>query len=330
MGYIDNGKWQGQAEKNFKNGHFIRTDSQFSLPLSNATINSLARHEGRYILIISQSCPWSHRVSLVRALKGLQRRLPLLVAAGPRLEGYALPDQDGKEKIEGNINHIHELYSKTDPTYSGRATVPLLYDLVDQKIICNESKVLMRGLDKVASEKNFTLYPPALSARINSLNARIYNGLSNAVYRAGLARSQAAYREAVDHVFSTLDYLEDLLGTNPFLCGNLLTESDLQLFATLVRFDAVYATHFRCTRRRLADYPFLFPYARRIFNLPGVSDTVNFNAILEGYYVNDGDHNPHKIIADLPLVNWTANSRKSTSDLPSVSARDGRTIPLPT
>ncbi|MFT6558640.1 glutathione S-transferase C-terminal domain-containing protein [Sneathiella sp.] len=329
MGYIDNGKWQKHADKKFNNGHFIRTDSQYSQPLPNAIIDSLNHNEDRYILIISESCPWSHRVVLMRALKGLQTRVPLLIAAGPRLEGYALPDQAGKEKIDGKITHIHELYSKTDSTYSGRATVPLLYDCFTQKIVCNQSTALMRGLDKITSEQDFTLYPTALAARINSLNARIYNGLSNAVYRAGLARSQAAYREAADQVFATLDYLENLLGINPFLCGNLLTESDLQLFATLVRFDAVYATHFRCTRHRLVDYPFLFPYARRIFNLPGVSDTVNFSAILEGYYVNDGDHNPHKIIADLPVTNWTGNSKKSDSDIPLVSARNGRTIPLP-
>ncbi|MEP3245256.1 MAG: glutathione S-transferase C-terminal domain-containing protein [Sneathiella sp.] len=306
MGALIDGKWTEEAEKAFREGAFTRTESIFNQRLSQGVLSSIAAREQRYYLIASLSCPWSHRVILVRALKGLNKKLPLVIAKGPRIEGYAV---DGSEipGLEGkNIHHIHQLYALTDPTYSGRATVPLLWDSKEERIICNSSSPLMRSLDDLMEETSIQLVPSSELHQINCLNTRIHTGLSNAVYRAGLARSQAAYKDAVDHVFATLDFLEDRLSVSRYLCGSQITESDLQLFTTLVRFDAVYATHFRCTRKRLVDYPSLWAYARDIYLLPGVSETVDFSAILDGYYSNDGDINPYGIIADLPTVNWLA------------------------
>ncbi len=310
MGALVKGKWTEESDKLFQKGRFIRQASSYDGPLPDAVINSICSAEGRYILVASLSCPWSHRVALVRAVKNLASSLPLVVAKGPRLQGYAI-EEDTIPGLKGHgIRHLHQLYTLSDPVCSGRSTVPLLWDSQDMKIICNDSAQMMRSLDRVQSDLNVTLTPPPQLHRINSLNTRIHSGLGNAVYRAGLARSQAAYEDAVNHVFSTLDFLDEELRQSRYLCGDLLTESDLQLFTTLVRFDAVYASHFRCTRKRLTDYPALWPYARDLHSLPGISGTVDFPAILDGYYSNDGDHNPYGIIAELPEINWDATHNR--------------------
>ncbi len=306
MGALIDGKWTEESDKLFQRGRFIREASSYDGPFPDTVINSILNAEGRYILVVSLSCPWSHRVALVRSVKNLPPILPLVIATGPRLQGYAL-EGDTIPGLKGHgIRHLHQLYTLSNPLYSGRPTVPLLWDTQDRKIICNDSAQMMRSLDRVRDSLNMTLIPPPQQHRINSLNTRIHSGLSNAVYRAGLARSQAAYEDAVHHVFSTLDFLDEQLRQSRYLCGDLLTESDLQLFATLVRFDAVYASHFRCTRKRLTDYASLWPYARDLYSLPGVTETIDFPAILGGYYSNDGDHNPYGIIAELPMINWDA------------------------
>lgn len=304
MGALIDGKWTEEAEKAFREGAFIQTGSVFNQHLTQEVLSSIAAGERRYYLIASLSCPWSHRIILMRALKRLNKKLPLVIAKGPRIEGYAVDGSEIPGLENRNIHHIHQLYALTDSTYSGRATVPLLWDSAGNRIICNSSSPLMRSLDELMEGTSIQLAPSSKLHQINCLNTRIHAGLSNAVYRAGLARSQAAYKDAVDHVFATLDFLEDRLSASRYLCGPTITESDLQLFTTLVRFDAVYATHFRCTRKRLVDYPALWAYARDIHALPGVSETIDFDAILDGYYSNDGDINPYGIIADLPTTNW--------------------------
>ncbi len=202
----------------------------------------------------------------------------------------------------GHIRHAHQLYSLTDPAYTGRATVPMLWDSKHQMILSNSSADIICAVNQAGGGPD--LLPESLSGEINTLTNEIFDGLSNAVYRAGKAERQDEYDQAVDTVFATMDRLEGRLTDQPFLFGADLTTADIRLFATLVRFDTVYVTHFRCTRRRLVDYPALWRFTRRIYQMPGIKDTVDFDEIRFGYYANDGSHNPFGIIGRQPIIDW--------------------------
>ena len=258
----------------------------------------------------------------MRAVKGLDHLLPVVFAGEPRIEGYALGNGEPME-WSGTpcLRHVHQLYTLSEPGYSGRATVPLLWDTARRQIVSNDSARIMRALDAASSAGRHTLVPGHLAVQINRLNRRIHEGLANAVYRAGLAQRQDAYDDAVADVFETLDELEDRLTDRPlaragsarprlpacYLFGAIVTETDWLLFPTLVRFDPVYATHFRCTRRHLREYPSLWSYARDLWRWPGVSGTIDLASILRGYYLNDGEHNPYGIVAEAPATDWSAD-----------------------
>ncbi len=327
MGMMIDGRWMNEVDRTMQGPGFVRASDGFDCALDEETIDRVEAGRRRYVLVASKSCPWSHRVVLVRALKGLQDRVPLHVAEGPRVEGYGLRLIGPLGKVNGAVpQHLHQLYRRSDPGYTGRATVPLLWDRGEHRILSNNSARLMRSLDRL--EAGFVPAPEDLRARIDGLNADLYRGLGNAVYRAGLAQAQSAYDEAVGAVFDTLDRLETRLAESRFLLGPCLTESDLMAFAALVRFDAVYATHFRCSRRRLADYPHLWGYARDLYLLPGIAATVDFEAILEGYYRNDGDHNPHAIVAERPQADWDAPHGRERFGPALVRSRNSGRMPL--
>lgn len=309
MGMMIDGRWRAET-RSIDAGAFVRRFSVYGEPIEPQVIDAMAAEPGRFHLVASLSCPWSHRTMLVRAFKGLEPRIGLQIAGGQRVEGY--PANGGRPwRVPGttrDIVHLHELYALGDPGYTGGVTVPLLWDAHERRIVSNESAHIMRAFDAVAWTKravpDFTLVPNGKRAAIDSLNMQLHVKLSNAVYRAGMAQRQDAYDAAVDDVFATLDRLEARLARGRLLFGAVLTECDLRLFPTLVRFDAVYHTHFRCTRRRLVDYPNLWAYARDLFALPGVAATVDLDAIREGYYRNDGVHNPYRIVGAAPLVDW--------------------------
>ena len=307
MGMLIEGRWASEADRFIEDGAFVRETGTFDLELDAEDIRALAAEPGRFRLIASRSCPWSHRTLLVRAVKGLERLLPVAIAGEPRIEGYALRDETSAE-WSGilRLRHVHQLYTLGDPGYSGRATVPLLWDTARRRVVSNGSARIMRALDAAAGAERYTLLPGHLAPEIDGLNRRVDKGLANAVYRAGLAQRQDAYDEAVADVFATLDEFEDRLAGRRYLFGSIVTEADWRLFPTLVRFDPVYATHFRCTRRRLRDYPNLWAYARDLRRWPGVSGTIDLTAILHGYYRNDGVHNPHGIVAEGPAADWSA------------------------
>ena len=306
MGMIFEGQWSEQDEI-IRDGAFIRAASTFDHSLSQSVTNEIATGSKRYILVASLSCPWSHRTLLVRNLKKLQNLLPVHIAGGPRVQGYGLLSTG---PLNLPFEHVHQLYTQSEPNVTGRSTVPILWDAKLKQIVSNDSAKIMHGLDQVPTQSTFTLTPARFETDIESLNETIQTNLANAVYRAGLAQKQSAYDEAVKDVFSMLDNLDERLSRQRFLFGKTLTQTDIRLFATLVRFDAVYATHFRCTRKRLVDYQYLWPYARDLYNLPGIADTVDFTAILDGYYSNDGTNNPHAIIAELPQTNWQEPSNR--------------------
>lgn len=300
------GRWTAEVNQPIEQGAFVRAVSVFNEPIAPETIAAIGNTPKRFVLIASSSCPWSHAVLLARAIKQLTV-LPVVRAGGPRNEGYALiepaPWLPGKARA---TKHVHQLYTMTDPHYTGRATVPVLWDTLHERIVSNASEQIVTALDAAPGPRDFTLRPAHLRNDINTLERALHDGLANAVYRAGLAQTQEAYRDAVDAVFNTLETMNERLANQRFLFADILTQSDLRLFATLVRFDTVYATHFRCTRRRLVEFPALWGYTRDLHSLPAISATVDIASILEGYYLNDGENNPHGIVAEAPRIDWHA------------------------
>lgn len=270
-----------------------------------------AAEPGRYHLYISRACPWAHRTAIFRELKGLQDMVGLSVTHWLMADdGWTFDPAPGvvPDPVNG-ARSVWQLYAASDPGYSGRATVPVLWDRQRRCIVSNESADILRmfnsAFDAVGAAPG-EWYPPALRERIDALNARIYDNLNNGVYRAGFATSQEAYEEAVADVFATLDWLEGLLATQPWLCGDTGTEADWRLFTTLVRFDAAYHGHFKCNLRRLVDYPALWAWTRRLYAHPGVAATVDFDHIKRHYYQSHRHINPTGIVPAGPVLDWGA------------------------
>lgn len=308
-----NGKWtedwqpvQAKDEK----GGFVRQISSFrnwitpdgsAGPTGEAGFNAEA---GRYHLYVALICPWASRTLIARKLKKLEDIVSVSVVE-PTLtdQGWRFGDYPGANRDELNgTTYLHELYSRADDDFTGRATVPVLWDKKRKTIVSNESAEIVRmfnsGFGALADE-SVDLYPQALRADIDALNERIYPALNNGVYRAGFATTQLAYDEAYRGVFTMLDELEARLARAPFLFDNGLTEADIRLFVTLVRFDASYHGLFKCNLRRLAEYPSLSAYLKRILAIPGVRDTVNIDHIKKGYY-SIKSLNPNGIVPDGP------------------------------
>lgn len=326
------GRWADE-DRTIQNGKYVRPTSTFARTLDARTIRAIEMEPGRFHLIASLSCPWSHRSTLTRAIKHLEAHIPLHIAGGPRTEGYRLGTPENPWRVPGTddeIEQLHALYRLANPTYTGRATVALLWDAEQRQIVSNESVHILRGLDAVRlpGHQDWTLRPNRLAAQIDEMSDRVQRRLSNAVYRAGKARRQDAYEEAVNEVFDTLDQLDKRLGTSRFLHGAALTESDLRLWPTLARFDAVYHGHFKCSRRRLSDYAHLWAYARDLHAWPGVQGTLNEPAIRAAYYGEDRDLNPFGIVATAPIIDWHAPHERELLADRSVTCRNGDVVPL--
>jgi putative glutathione S-transferase len=293
VGMLVEGVWKDvPRDTNATGGAFVRPESVFRDWVREP-------QAGRYRLYVSKSCPWAHRTLVVRALKGLDKAIAV---------SYAEPymGENGWKFPEG---FLHELYAKAKPGYTGRVTVPVLWDEKDQRIVNNESaeivRMLNREFDALARRKAPDLYPEKLKKEIDWLNERIYRTVNNGVYRAGFATAQEKYEEAVRELFRTLDWLEKRLRGRRWLCGTSFTEADVRLFTTLVRFDAVYYSHFKCNLRRLLDYPNLWRYARRVYALPGVAKTVDMAQIKEHYYRSMKSINPTQIVPKGPLLDFS-------------------------
>ena len=278
-------------------GEFIRPDSGFRDRVAAAEVEP-----GRYRLYVSRACPWAHRTLVVRALKGLDKAIPVFYAAPEMLS-------HGWEYADGGIRYLHELYTRTKPDYTGRVTVPVLWDAKLERIVNNESSEIIRMLntefDRLATRKLADLYPAALRKEIDAVNERVYRSVNNGVYRAGFATAQDKYDQAVTALFATLEWLERRLAKRRWLCGRQFTEADVRLFTTLVRFDAVYYSHFKCNLRRLIDYPRLWRYARRIHALPGVARTVDLDEIKAHYYRSMPEVNPSGVVPKGPRIDFS-------------------------
>ncbi len=311
MGMLVNGHWVDDTDNIIRDGAFKRDLSSFDRDIPDRAFSDPTADNDRYAIIASKSCPWSHRVILVRAVKGLTSHITLKIAGGPRVQGYAVDRSDyAGDALAQPVDHLHQLYTSSDPDYTGRVTIPVFWDRKNGEILSNDSAKIMRGLDCVPDPLDYTLVPDHLYEDIDALNDQIHGKLSNAVYRAGLAQKQQAYDEAIDDVFGTLATLEERLTTRRYMLGQVITETDWRLFPTLARFDLVYATHFRCTRKRLVDYPNLWAYARDLYSWQNVAETAFFQENLEGYYLNDGDHNPHNIVGARPDTDWGARHHR--------------------
>jgi putative glutathione S-transferase len=266
---------------------------------------------GRYHLYVSLACPWAHRAVIVRRLLGLEDVISISVVDPIRDDrGWAFRDGPGysHDPVNG-FAFLSQAYLTTDPDYTGRYTVPCIWDRTTGRLVTNNFPDIT-----IDFETQFTrfqrpgapdLYPEALRAEIDQVNDLIYADVNNGVYKAGFATSQAAYEQAVDALFARLDWLEARLARQRFLLGEQITEADIRLFTTLVRFDAVYYGHFKCNLRRLVDYPNLWGYARDLFRRPGFGDTVNFDHIKRHYYMTHDQINPSRIVPKGPIVDWS-------------------------
>ncbi len=315
MGLLINGEWQEQEPVTNKDGQFERRDSAFRNwitpdgrpgPTGQDGFRAMA---GRYHLYVSLACPWAHRTLIMRALKGLRDIIPISVTHWLMGEnGWTFAPGDGviPDPLY-NSRYLYELYTRADDEHSGKATVPVLWDQHTQTIVNNESADIIRMLNTAfdhVGAKPGDYYPQPLRAEINAVNQRIYDTLNNGVYKAGFATTQSAYQAAVEPLFATLDWLEDQLSQSRFLCGEALTEADIRLFTTLVRFDPVYHGHFKCNIRRIVDYRNLWAYARDIYQIPGVAETVDFGHIKRHYYMSHRRINPTGIVPVGPELDF--------------------------
>jgi glutathionyl-hydroquinone reductase len=264
---------------------------------------------GRYHLYVSLACPWAHRTLIMRVLKGLEQIIPVSVTHWLMGEqGWTF--SPGEAVIPDplfNSRYLHEIYTRADTHYTGRASVPVLWDQHTQTIVNNESSEIIRMLNSAfdaAGAKPGDYYPRKHREEIDALNERIYDTLNNGVYKAGFATTQSAYEDAVAPLFETLDWLEERLAQSRFLCEDTFTEADIRLFTTLVRFDSVYHGHFKCNIRRVVDYKNLWAYARDIYQIPGVAATTNFLHIKRHYYQSHKRINPTGIVPMGPALDF--------------------------
>ena len=308
MGLLQNGKWVDQwYDTASTGGRFVRNASQFRNWITQdgsagpSGIGGFQAEKDRYHLYVSHACPWAHRTMIFRILKGLEEMISYSVVHWLMLdEGWTFETGEGviADPLH-NATRLHQIYTTADPLYSGRVTVPVLWDKNQNTIVSNESAEIIRMFNSAfdgLGAKTGDYYPENRREDIDAINDLIYNTLNNGVYKAGFATTQNAYEEAVVPLFDTLDWLEQRLSNSLFLIGENITEADWRLFTTLIRFDAVYVGHFKCNLRRIADYPALSVYLKRLLDVPGVMQTINMAHIKNHYYQSHLSINPHGVV----------------------------------
>jgi glutathionyl-hydroquinone reductase len=318
MGLLIDGVWHDKWYDTDKTGgRFERQDSAFrnwvtvdgsAGPAGEAGFKA---EPGRYHLYVSLACPWAHRTLIFRKLKGLEEIIPISVVHWYMgKDGWVF--KKGPGTIADSVNgaeKLHQIYAKAKPDYTGRVTVPVLWDKLRETIVSNESAEIIRmfnsAFDRITGS-TLDFYPKHLRGAIDTVNDAVYHRVNNGVYKAGFATSQDAYDEAFDALFATLDDLEQRLARQRYLLGDRLTEADWRLFTTLLRFDPVYHGHFKCNLRRLVDYPNLWGYTRDLYQVPGVRETVNLHHIKHHYYESHPKVNPSGIVPKGPAIDYAA------------------------
>ncbi len=317
MGQLVEGVWQDDTATRIQGGRFIRTQTRFHNWITEdgspgpTGEGGFPAEAGRYHLYVSLACPWAHRTVIYRALKKLENVISMSVVApirGP--EGWLFDGKDGT--TFDTVNHqkqMADIYRLVDPRYTGRVTVPVLWDKQRHTIVNNESSEIIRMFNaafNLVTGDRADYYPLELRDEIDRVNEQVYRNINNGVYRAGFATAQDAYEEAFRNVFATLDELEDRLSRQRYLIGSHLTEADLRLFPTLIRFDAVYYSHFKCNWRRIIDCPNLSNYLRDLYQIPGIAETVDINQIKRHYYGSQPQVNPTGIVPLGPHLDFDA------------------------
>jgi len=322
MGLLVDGKWQDKWYDTDKSGgRFERSASQFRNWVTAdgspgpSGDGGFRAEPGRYHLYVSLACPWAHRTLIFRKLKGLEAMIDVSVVhwhMGEEGWSFEAGEAATGDRLHG-LGHLRELYTKAKPDYSGRVTVPVLWDEQRQTVASNESAEIIRMLnsafDQVGARPG-DYYPEALRAEIDAVNSRVYDTVNNGVYKAGFATTQDAYEEAVTALFDSLDWLEDRLSRQRYLAGDRLTEADWRLFTTLIRFDPVYVGHFKCNLRRIVDYPILWAFTRELYQQPGIAETVNLFHIKHHYYGSHGTINPTGVVPKGPLIDYDEPHRR--------------------
>lgn len=310
MGQLIEGTWH--QEDHFPTdgkGAFVRKSSSFREHVRADGSTPYAPEAGRYHLYVSYACPWAHRTLITRALLGLEDAISISVCHPLMLEhGWVFSEEKAEipDDVVG-IDYLHQLYTKADGSYTGRATVPVLWDKKTGTIVNNESRDILRMLTtefRSLWTRDVELAPANLLEQIDETAASFYETVNNGVYRSGFARSQEAYEEAVGELFEALDHWEAHLSKHRYLVGEQLTEADICLFPTLLRFDPVYVTHFKCNVRRIIDYPNLWGYTREIYQRPGVAQTCNFHHIKTHYFGSHESVNPSRIVPTGPVIDY--------------------------
>ncbi len=316
MGLLVDGQWQDRwYDTDSTGGKFKRQEQAYRNWLTADGAPGPSGEGGfeaardRYHLYVSLACPWAHRALIVRSLKGLEEMLPISVVHWYMAEhGWTFEPGPGvvPDPIHG-VDRLYELYQKADPAFTGRVTVPVLWDRKRDTIVNNESSEIIRMLntafDHLGAEPG-DYYPEPLREEIDAVNERVYHTLNNGVYKSGFATTQEAYEEAVGPLFETMDWLEERLAASRYLVGDTLTEADIRLFTTLVRFDPVYHGHFKCNIRRVTDYPNLWGFTRDLYQHPRIRPTVDFDHIKRHYYASHDTINPTRIVPVGPALDF--------------------------
>lgn len=307
MGYLLNGAWKdGWYDTGRTGGEFIRPEAKFRNRITANGSSGYPAEPGGYHLYVSLACPWAHRTLIFRKLKNLEDAISVsIVEPVMSSEGWAFSDRL-PDHVNGYL-HLHQLYTKAQPGYSGRVSVPVLWDKKRATIVNNESAEIIRMLNTefaahVPIGRDY--YPAELRGEIDEVNTFVYDNINNGVYRCGFVGTQAAYESAVGRLFRALDTLEERLLHTRYLVGAKLTESDWRLFTTLIRFDAVYYGHFKCNLRRIEDYPNLSGYLRDLYQVPGIEETVDLDHIKRHYYMSHEHINPKRIVPLGPLLDF--------------------------
>ena len=316
MGLLVDGQWQDKwYDTEASGGRFVREDAGFRNWVTAdgsagpTGVGGFKAEANRYHLYVSLACPWAHRTTIYRKLKGLEDMISLSVVH-PFMGDKGWTFAEGAGVIADpivNASYLYEVYVAAKPNYTGRVTVPILWDKKTNTIVSNESSEIIRMLNSAFDEAGATdvnFLPKALLAEIDTINEFVYSAVNNGVYKAGFATTEAAYKEAVVMLFDALDTLEVRLANQRYLLGDTITEADWRLFTTLVRFDAVYVGHFKCNIRRIVDYPNLWGYLRDLYQVPGIAETVNIEHIKAHYYTSHANINPTRIIPVGPLLDF--------------------------
>jgi putative glutathione S-transferase len=316
MGKLVRGVWHDEwYDTKSTQGAFVRGESSFRDRVTRDGSSDFKAEPGRYHLSVSLACPWACRTLIFRKLKKLEQAVSISIVDPLMGEhGWAFSDYPGciPDTVNG-FSYLHQVYTAAKPDYTGRVTVPVLFDKRTKKIVNNESAEIIRMLNSELddfADATVDFCPPALRAEIDAINALVYDNVNNGVYKAGFATAQAAYEQAFDAVFATLDELERRLASRRYLAGGRITEADWRLFTTLVRFDAVYVSHFKCNLRRLVDYPNLWGYTRDLYQVPGVAETVSLDQIKRHYFMSHPTINPTRIVPKGPALDFTTAHRR--------------------